>query len=115
MHGIKNLKGALAFIINLSLAIDKRLDDGKLSFVEGITMIPDLIELPRIISEPKTLIDEYNDLDGNERSELMRFIESELDLRNDKVEEIIHKGFDALFTLIDVLDSIKTLKNEDRN
>ena len=112
MYGIEKLKNALAFAINLGEALDKRLEDGKLSFVEGITLIPSLKDLPEVISSSKDIWKEFLDLDSTEKDELISFIETELDLENDKVEDFIQTSLKFVSELSVFVGTVRAMTND---
>ena len=61
--GIENLKLAIAFGSNLGESLDKKLDDGKIGIFEGINLIKNLKDIPKIIRNGKKIQDEFADLD----------------------------------------------------
>ncbi len=99
--GIENLKIGIVAVINLGERIEKGLnDDGKITFAEslgiGTASFPDFI---KVVKNGRKIKDEFLDLDADEKIELVNFVKSELDLINDKVEEIIEKALDVIVSL----------------
>jgi len=113
MYGTEKLKEALLVLIRFSDALDKRLDDGKLSLVEGITLVPKLTKLPQIIADFESIKNEFLDLDEIEKAEINQFIKDELDLVNDKVEDLIESVFDLGLAVASVVDKVRELKDDD--
>lgn len=111
MYGIEKLKEALLVLIKFSEALDKRLDDGKLSLVEGITLVPKLTKLPQIIADFESIKNEFLDLDEVEKAQISQFIKDELDLENDGVEALIESVFDLGLSITAVVDRVRDLKN----
>lgn len=91
MYGIDKLKNALKVIINFGESFEAKLDDGKVSWVEGFGLIKDLKDFPQVIKDYKEIWQEIQDLDAVEKSELLEFVQAELDLQNDRVESLIEK------------------------
>jgi hypothetical protein len=98
--GIENLKTALGFAIGLGEKIEIALsDDGKITWTEIFGFIPILTSVPSVIKAAPELVDEFKDLDQAEKDDLKIWLETELDLQNDKVESYIEKAFELLLAL----------------
>ena len=106
--GIDILKKAVKVAIDFGEALDKKLADGKLTFIEAFQLIPDLRELPWAISNASIIKDELLDLTDLEKAELVQYIKDELDLENDKVESIIENAISALLALSVLAGSVKS-------
>jgi len=107
--GIENLKTAILAAIKLAEKIEKNyVDDGKISLSEalgiGASSFTDVLKVIRLGSQIK---EEVLNLDVSEKIELIELIKKELDLQNDKVENIIEKALDFLLGLSDLIESIK--------
>ena len=113
MLGIEKLKEAALAVVNFGEKVENALADGKLSFIEGITIAigsaPDAFGL---IQDGKEIKAEFQDLDDSEREELCDYVASELDLNADGVEEVAEKGFDLLVAFEALVGSIKALKKD---
>ena len=99
--GIEKIKNALISSITLGEKIEKNLsDDGKLSWAEalsiGVSSVGDIVKIAQSAKEIKA---EFLDLDESEKQEIKEIISNELDLENDKLENIIEKAFDFLNAL----------------
>ena len=105
--GIDNLKKAIVAVINLGEKIEKNLsDDGKISLAEalgiGTSSFGDVV---KIIKSGHEIKDEFLDLDDQEREELIDIVKEELDLENDKIENIIEKSVEFLVQLEELIQS----------
>jgi hypothetical protein len=109
MLGIDNLKIAVLFGINIAEALDKRLEDGKISFIEAITMAGKLRGLPDIISNAAEIKAEFKDLDESERQEIANYVKLELNLNNKNVENIIEKSIDCVASITGVVGEMRSL------
>lgn len=90
--GIEELKEVLKFVIEFGEAADKALLDKKFEISElALLMGPFMLIGPAFEGLDK-VGGEIKDLDEAELVELKLFVETELDLANDKVEEIIEKA-----------------------
>lgn len=109
--GIDNLKVVALFGINLAESLDKKLEDGKIGVFEGLDLLKDLKKVPKlIVSAPKAL-GELQDLDDVERKELVQLVQDELDLRNDKVEEMVEKGIAAMANIAGLVEDFQQMRN----
>ena len=106
--GIEVTSKVILFGIKLTEGIEKRLsDDGKISLLEGITLLPVLKDVPGIISDRATLVAELKDLSTDELIQLRELISEELDIEGDKLEEIVDKGIAVVIAIKELLDAIK--------
>ena len=108
--GIENLKEVALFGINLAESVDKKLEDGKIGVFEGLDLLKDLKKLPKLIKAAPNAVDELKDLDADERKELVELVQKELDLRNDKVEQMVEKGIAAMANIAGLVDDFQSLK-----
>ena len=107
--GIENLKVAIVAAINLGEKIEKNLaDDGKITLIEafgiGASSFGDVV---KVIRSGNDILDEYNDLEDDEWTELVELVKDELDLENDRLEEIIEKAVEFLSQLDDLVSSLR--------
>lgn len=104
--GIEKLKLAILAVITLGEKIENSREDGKTTLIESIAIgtstLPDVI---KIIKNGEQIKAEFLDLDEAEKTEIVEFIKSELDLINDKLEEIIEKAVE----IIAYFDSMRKL------
>jgi len=109
MAGIDNLKTALGFAIGLGEKLESALaDDGKVTWNELFGFIPILTSVPAVIKAAPELLKEFDDLDDAEMADLTLWLETELDLQNDKIEDYIEEGFQLLLALSGLI----SLRNE---
>lgn len=109
MAGISNIKIVLLFIINFGERIEKvtRPDSPggkKVTWVEVLGFLTTVKDIPELIKSAKELKAEFDDLDSQEKDELIAYVATELDLENDKVEELIEKGWATLVQLSDLVN-----------
>jgi len=97
MAGIDNLKKVFRDLINFGETLDEKAADGKLTWMEiltsSISVVPSVFEA---IKNGAAIYEELQDLDDAERTELVAYIEAELDLRNDRTEDQIEAGAEFL-------------------
>lgn len=107
--GIEKLKMALIAAIKLGEKIEnKYADDGKISLGEALSVgAGSFGDVVKVIKAGKQIKAEYLDLDDNERDELTALIKEELDLANDRVENIVEKAVDFLISLEELIESMK--------
>lgn len=113
MAGIEKFKTALAFVINFGEAIDKRMEDGKITFTEWLTLIPKLSGIREVVMNSKDIWREYLDMDSAEKDEIVQFIETELDIRNDKAEEMIQDAFKFIAEMSVFIGSVQKFTKDD--
>ena len=105
MHGIEKLKEACLLVINLAEGFESKLEDGKLTVWEALGIAgKNAKDVLNVIRNAKGIKAEFLDLDDQEKEELIAYIKSELDLENDKLEEIVEKSIewiDATANLIE--------------
>ncbi len=109
--GIEKLKMAAIFLCSLGNNIATSLEDGKINFVEGFIIGKSLVPLPGLIANAKNIKKEYADLDSTEYKALVAAVEKELDLVNEKAEDVIEAAFEFLVSIDKLFRAIKN-KNE---
>ena len=107
--GIENLKNVVTFSVNLGVEISKKLSDGKITFWEGLSLIPELKDLPGIISKASDIKAEFMGLDDSERDELLAFVKSEFDLTNNDAEVIIERSIETVTNIAMLVRDIQTI------
>ena len=107
--GIDNLKVAIVAVINLAERIETKFaDDGKISLAEALSVgAGSFGDVVRVVKSGKLIKAEFTDLDDEEKAELFELIKSELDLENDKIENIVEKAIEFLLTLDVLISSLK--------
>lgn len=107
--GIENLKVAVIAVITLAEKIeDKNADDGKISLGEALSVgVGSFGDIVKVVKSGKQIKDEFIDLDLAEKEELLSLIKDELDLDNDKVEDIVEKAVELLIDLDELIAAIR--------
>jgi len=119
MAGIENIKDICLTLVEVAIKIEEATDENspkgkKFALLqEGLPIFVFLI--PKAISyagDAAEIRDEFMDLDSAELDELKVYIADELDLENDKVENLIEAGLDFLDAVYDLILAAKDLKSE---
>lgn len=110
MAGIENLKNGLGSLIEFGIALEQALADNKIKFFEAIGLITNLIQLAPAIANFKQIEMEYRDIDEAEWTELYQYFVSKFDLENDRLEAIIEKAFEMLYSIEDFIATLKAGK-----
>ena len=104
-YGIQQTKELLDFIFSLAAAIKKSASDGKFSWTDGLNFIEPLKKIAPAIDDIEDVIPEVMDLDAEEWSELIDFVQERFDLDinpddgsdiESKVEEALNAGVELL-------------------
>ena len=103
---IDKLKLLVSFCVKFTNALVKRLEDGKLTLLEGITMAPVLASVPELFNSRKEILDEFKDLDQDEVDELINQVGVELDLPGEKANKIVQASLKWLDATCDLVESI---------
>lgn len=90
MTGIKETKEAMLFGISLAMAVDESTQDG-FQWTDILNMIPPMTKLPAAISGIEKVPAEIEDLDEQERAELVEAIQ-EMDFVSDESEMIAEQA-----------------------
>ncbi len=104
---MENLKQALQVIITTSMTVDKALDDKTISPLEWAQIAIKSIGFWRVVKNIEPIKNDLKNLSDEENKELAQWIEQEFDLRNDNLEQIIEKMFNALFEISTTFSSLK--------
>lgn len=111
MAGIKETKDVLIFSIGLGVAVDKALADGY-SWDDLFALIPSFIKLPEALDGANEILNELEDLDDQEKAELVAVVE-ELDLASDKTEEIVEQSLVAFIEIAHLIMLVRAAKKEE--
>ena len=93
MVGIKETKEAMLFGISLAMAIDESTQDG-FQWTDILSLIKPMTKLPAALDGIQEIPSELDDLDENERAELIKAIE-ELKFASEKSEAIAEQALIA--------------------
>lgn len=108
MLGIENLKVVAKFGITLGEDVAKVLADGKITALEGLGLLPDLMGISGILENKDAIVSEFKDLTSEERAELNTYIAGEFDIANDVLELKIEKSIAAAVAVLDLVSAFKT-------
>jgi len=93
MVGIKETKEAMLFGISLAMAVDESTQDG-FQWTDILSLIKPMTKLPAALDGIQEIPSELDDLDENERAELIKAIE-ELEFASEKSEAIAEQALIA--------------------
>lgn len=88
--GIKESKELVSFGLGFAMAVDQALKDNY-QWTDLFSIIPPLVKLPAAISGADEILYEIEDMDNDEKAELVSVVE-ELDLESEKSEEMIEQS-----------------------
>jgi len=108
--GIKELKELLKFVIEFGEAIELALADKKFEISELALLMGPLMQVGPAFEGLDLLGGEIKDLSEAEAAELKAYVAEELDLQNDKIEEVVEK---ALGLGVMIYNFIKLFKKEE--
>jgi hypothetical protein len=99
MAKAKELKEVLLFLCALANTIGEVSEDGKVSKVEALALLPLLYKVPSAIDGIREIPDEIADLSQEDIEELAKMVKDELDLPQKKIEIAIEDGIDICLRL----------------
>ena len=99
MTGIKELKELLDFGFDMVDAIEKSLDDNKISLSDLPKFIPALTTSGKAFGGLQLVGAEIKDLDDDEMAELMAFARQRFDLPDDSLEFLIEDTLETVIQL----------------
>jgi hypothetical protein len=103
---IDKLKLLLSFCVKFTNGLVKRLEDGKLTLLEGITMAPIMASVPELFNARKEILEELKGLDPEEVDELIKQVGEELELESKKANAIVQASIKWLEATCDLIESI---------
>jgi hypothetical protein len=109
------LKNALATLIATTMSIDKALNDNHITPLEWAQIAIKSIGFWRVVKDFEEIKQQIASLTPDDKTELLQFVQSEFDLRNDDLEQTIEKAFgvliefSALINLFPSPDSVDSL------
>lgn len=107
---VKELKEMLKFVIEFGEAIELAMADKKFEIAELALLMGPLMQVGAAFEGLDKIGGELKDLSAVEMAELKTFVEDELDLKNDKIEEVIERG---LGMAVVIYDFVKLFKKEE--
>jgi len=106
-YGIKETKEVVKFGVELGEAVDRAMSDDKMEVADLVHLVPAFTAAGPAFSDISLVPKEMKDMDEAESKELMDYVESELDIENDQVEEVIEKSLRAVLALHDVYLAVR--------
>jgi len=113
MAGTENIKEALKLVFDVAKSAEVKLEDGKLSVVEILSLAYDARGVLDIIKNRKLIGEEVLDVDQDEFDELVEWAQEEFDLENDKIEEVVDDALLFLSTGAKLFWDIRDLKKKE--
>lgn len=108
MTGIKETKELMKFIVEFVEAIDKSLEDGDIGFMDLSNLVSAMMAANDAFSDISLIPNEIKDLTEAEALELYAYAKDELDLRSNKVEEIVECALGIGLEVYKLIMLIKT-------
>jgi hypothetical protein len=105
--GIQQTKEVLDFVLSLSKAMQRALEDGELSWSDALDFVEPLKKLGPAIADIEDVIAELQDMDSSEFQELVEYVGDMYGIE-DAVEERIE---DAVNTGVEVMKLVRMFKN----
>lgn len=105
--GINELKELMKFTIEFGEAIELAMSDKKFEIAELALLMGPLMQIGPAFEGLDKIGGELKDLDEAEMVELKLYVETELDLKNDKTEMIIEKGISLMTVLYSFIQLFK--------
>lgn len=104
--GIENLKKAALVGVNFGKQIETAAEGG-FKLVDLFGFMDDFTAIPGIVESKASILAEIKDLDAAERVELGNYVAQTLDLKNDRIEEIIEASVRAIIAIVELVDKFK--------
>lgn len=94
------IKEVTKVLVELGEGIQEKLADGKIKFLEYVSLVVDVFpDAFHIIKNGAQLKEEWLDFTDEERAEVVDYLVDELNLENDTLEAKIEKGFEMLMAV----------------
>jgi len=103
VYGIETLKLAVKTGFELGKGIKVRMADGKFSFVEAVTLLPKLKNIPYLVTHSKDIADQIKDLKTGEMRSLSVYVGEFVQGANAKL--IIEKSMNVLIAIKELTES----------
>lgn len=98
MLGTEKLKVAVKLGVALFNQAKASTEDG-FQVMDIFGFVDELSQLPEVIKSAADMKAELNDLDMNERQEILDLVKSELKVENERAEEIVVAALDLVFAI----------------
>ena len=109
--GITNLKKCVRFATSVGNEFQNSLADGKFSGIEAFNFIDEVAQLPEIINNRAEIVAEAKDIDSVEGQELREYVRTELNIANEKVEDVIDSAINWVLATAQLVVLSKSLKS----
>ncbi len=103
---IDKLKLLVSFCVKFTNGLVKRLEDGKLTLLEGITMAPIMAQVPELFNARKEILEELKGLNPAEIDELIAQVGDELELESEKANAIVKAAIKWLDATCDLIEAV---------
>lgn len=100
---MENLKKAVSKLITTAMVVDQKMDDGKITIPEGMSIAVSAIGWVWIFKNFKAIIEDFTGLDEAGVAEITDHIRDELDLRNDVAEAVVEQALEIILRLTAVM------------
>lgn len=111
--GIDALKKTVEALVNIGINVDRVTQDGLQPLQDGLALIPNLVDVVSIVKNGKAAWDEFQDLDDDEKDDLMADLSEKLNLADDKLEAVVESAFELLLSAGILLDDIREALKEE--
>ena len=112
MLGIENLKKVLSFVLRLANKVDEVTQDG-FQWQDAVSLFPNLIDAIGVVKSGKDAYNEFLELDDAEKDELLDFIQTEFDIADEDLEDVVESAFDTIFAVADTVQKVKAALKKD--
>jgi len=107
--GIEQTADCVVAIASLSNAISAALEDGKINISDLPLLLSPAMKMPAAFSGISEVPKELNELDPEEKNQLLVLVSEELDFPED-IEEVVTKALIIISDIKDLVDLISSLK-----
>lgn len=101
----------LRFSARLGNAVDKTIEDGKVTATDIQYLFDPLFAAGSAFAGFNLIDDEIADLDDTEATDLVNVIRDELDIHNNHVEELSEEGLALAIAIVRFVNKIREAKN----
>lgn len=99
--GIQYLMIALGVALDMAQGINNALQDGKISFLETLSIGGKAFPIAEVIRNRKALVDELRELDEAEKMQIQQFVKDKYNVPDDKVKQTVEKAIQLFVDLVD--------------
>ena len=113
MAGVEKLKKALSFGITVVVKVDEVTQDGWQWIPDSVALFPTLIEIPGLIRDGKEIWAEFQEVDDDEKQELLTFAKEKFNILDDELENVVESVFDWFYQTALTQSVIRTALKKD--